>query len=113
MVATMGAAPSAFLFFERQNKAVFPLLGILEKRGLRPLDIIQEVGVAIGTEETGTSMVRMEAPGECKRPLGLLPRGGNSNTAYHWVCALHGPLPVWVPVSCPVKGRWSPALSMA
>lgn len=76
MVAMMGAAPSAFLFFERQNEAVFPLLGILEGRGLRPLDIIQEVGVAMGTQETGTSMVRMEAPGECKRPLGLLPGEG-------------------------------------
>ena len=76
MVATMGAAPSAFLFFERQNEAVFPLLGILVGRGFRPLDIIQEVGVAMGTQETGTSMVKMEAPGECKRSLRLLPGEG-------------------------------------
>lgn len=68
MVATMGEAPSAFLFFERQNEAVFPLLGILAGRGFRPLDIIQEVGVAMGTQETGTSMVRMEAPGDVKDP---------------------------------------------
>lgn len=42
-----GSSPSAFLFFERQNEAVFPLLGSW-RGGLRPLDIIRKLGLPWG-----------------------------------------------------------------